>query len=62
MTALLEPLQLIGRHRALTWAVARRDLVSPYAGEMLGGVWAILHPMFLVALLLNQTLGWVRGL
>jgi lipopolysaccharide transport system permease protein len=51
MTSVLEPLQLIARHRALTWAVARRDLVSPYAGEMLGGVWAILHPMFLVALL-----------
>jgi lipopolysaccharide transport system permease protein len=51
MTAILEPVQVIVRHRALTWAVARRDLVSPYAGEMLGGVWAILHPMFLVALL-----------
>jgi lipopolysaccharide transport system permease protein len=51
VTAIFEPLQLIARHRALTWAVARRDLVSPYAGEMLGGVWAILHPMFLVALL-----------
>jgi lipopolysaccharide transport system permease protein len=51
MTAFIEPLQLIARHRALTWAVARRDLVSPYAGEMLGGVWAAVHPVFLVALL-----------
>jgi len=49
--AVLDPLRLIARHRALTWAVAKRDLVSPYAGEMLGGVWAIVHPMFLVALL-----------
>lgn len=51
MTALVEPLRTIVRNRALTWAVARRDLVSPYAGEVLGGVWAILHPVFLVALL-----------
>jgi lipopolysaccharide transport system permease protein len=51
MNAVVEPLRVIARHRALTWAVARRDLVSPYAGEMLGGVWALLHPLFLVALL-----------
>ena len=32
MTSALDPLQVIARHRGLTWAIARRDLVSPYAG------------------------------
>jgi lipopolysaccharide transport system permease protein len=51
MMTVSEPLRVIARHRALTWAVARRDLVSPYAGQMLGGVWALVHPMFMVILL-----------
>ena len=48
---IVEPLWFLFRHRALIWAMAQRDMVAPYAGQMLGGVWAIVHPLFLVILL-----------
>lgn len=31
--------------------MAQRDLLTPYAGQMLGGVWALVHPLFFVTLL-----------
>jgi lipopolysaccharide transport system permease protein len=47
----LWPLQLLLRHRELIWAMATRDILVSYAGQMLGGLWVIVHPLFLVSLL-----------
>ncbi len=33
------------RHRALVWALARRDLVARYRGTALGFLWTFLHPL-----------------
>src|SRR5690606_12485274 len=49
--AVLEPPLFLWRHRDLIAAMSQRDLVTPYAGQVLGAVWAIGHPLFLVALL-----------
>ena len=48
--AVLEPFRFMRQHRALILSMAQRDLVVPYAGQMIGGVWAIAHPLFLVVL------------
>lgn len=56
--AVLHPRRLIGvtgdvlaglyRHRALLAEQVRRDLVDQYAGQMLGGAWSLLHPLFIM--------------
>jgi lipopolysaccharide transport system permease protein len=40
---------LLTRHRHLTWALAKREIMDRYAGQMLGLVWAVGHPMLLMA-------------
>jgi lipopolysaccharide transport system permease protein len=42
----------IVQRRALLWELVRRDLSEAYAGSMLAGFWAILHPVFLISLYL----------
>jgi lipopolysaccharide transport system permease protein len=47
----VRPFTFLWQHRDLIWAMAQRDIAVPYAGQMLGSVWALGHPLFLVALL-----------
>jgi lipopolysaccharide transport system permease protein len=39
---------LVRRHRHLTWALARREITDRYAGQMMGLVWAVGHPLLLM--------------
>lgn len=32
-------------HRRLVWDLAKRQLREPHAGQALGGIWVLLHPM-----------------
>lgn len=36
------------RHRQLTWEMARREITDRYAGQVLGSLWAIAHPLVLI--------------
>ena len=42
---------LIGRRR-LIWAMAKREVTDRYTGQMLGGVWAVMHPLLLMGVYL----------
>jgi lipopolysaccharide transport system permease protein len=48
---LVDPIALLYRNRHLTWALAQRDLLVPYAGQFFGALWTVGHPLFLAALL-----------
>lgn len=54
--ALVEPardgVNLLVRQRRLIWAMARREVSDRYAGQMLGGVWAVGHPLILMGVYL----------
>jgi lipopolysaccharide transport system permease protein len=39
-------------HWPLTWAMARREVSDRYAGQLLGAVWAVGHPLLLMAVYL----------
>jgi lipopolysaccharide transport system permease protein len=41
---------LLSRHRQLTWEMTKRELQERYAGQMLGTVWTLGHPLLLMAL------------
>lgn len=43
-------LSVLRRHRALLWALCRRDIQNRYAGSVAGVVWALIHPLALLAL------------
>lgn len=38
------------RHRELLFELVRRELTERYAGQMLGAVWALVHPLMLIGL------------
>jgi len=40
----------MARHARLTWAMARRDMLSRHAGQFLGLFWIVGHPLFLTIL------------
>ena len=42
---------LVGRRR-LILAMAKREITDRYAGQMLGGVWAVVHPLLVMAVYL----------
>lgn len=42
--------RLYTAHRHLIWELAKRDLRDRYAGQFLGVLWAVGHPLFLMAL------------
>ena len=44
-----ELLGLLARHRQLTWAMTRREISDRYAGQVLGTLWAVGHPLVLMA-------------
>ena len=48
-TALANGAALIVRQRRLIWAMAKREITDRYAGQMLGAVWAVGHPLILMA-------------
>jgi lipopolysaccharide transport system permease protein len=41
---------VLSRHRQLTWEFTKRELQERYAGQMLGTVWTLGHPLLLMAL------------
>ncbi len=41
---------LVTRHRELTWAMTKRDISDRYADQALGTLWAIGHPLALMAI------------
>lgn len=41
-------LRLLGRHRELTLAMAKREITDRYAGQTLGWLWAVGHPLVLM--------------
>ena len=47
--ALGELLGILSRHRQLTWSMTRREITDRYAGQFLGSLWAIGHPLVLMA-------------
>lgn len=48
--SLLNLIQLYLRHRQLTWEMIKRDITERYAGQVFGLLWAIGHPLFLMAI------------
>lgn len=52
VSALAEMGRLLHRQRHLTIEMARQDLFGRFAGQILGGLWAVAHPLFLMALYL----------
>jgi len=47
---LLNLIQIYTRHRQLAWEMFKRDVTDRYAGQMLGPLWAIGHPLFLMGI------------
>ncbi len=47
--AFREIVLLLTRHRQLTAAMARREIADRYAGQALGMIWAIIHPLVIMA-------------
>lgn len=43
---------LLVRQRRLIWAMAKREVSDRYAGQMLGAVWAVAHPLLVMAVYL----------
>jgi lipopolysaccharide transport system permease protein len=50
LKAFFELVRILLRYRPLVAEMARRELFEQYAGQVLGGVWAVVHPIFLIAL------------
>lgn len=42
--------RLLFRHRELTWEMTKREITDRYAGQLLGPLWVIGHPLLLMAL------------
>jgi lipopolysaccharide transport system permease protein len=47
--AFVAPTFLLYRHRALTLALVRREILDRYVGQMLGAFWVVGHPLILVS-------------
>lgn len=47
--AFRELISLLTRHRQLTLAMARREISDRYAGQILGAMWTVGHPLVLMA-------------
>ena len=48
--AMRELLSLVHQHRELTWEMTRREFTEKHAGQWLGGLWAVIHPLVLVSI------------
>ncbi len=42
--------ELLSRHRQLTWEMTKREIAEKYAGQVLGSFWALCHPILLMGL------------
>lgn len=47
-THILEPLLSVWRHRSLVWQMSRKDVIGRYRGSVLGLVWSIFNPIFML--------------
>lgn len=43
---------LLTRHRQLTWEMTKREISDRYAGQVFGTIWAVCHPLILMAVYL----------
>ena len=46
--SLTAPFGQLLRHRVLTYELAKREILDRYAGQMLGAIWAVGHPLIMV--------------
>lgn len=46
----LAPLAMLSRDSRLIWQLSRREVAARYRGSMLGVVWALVNPLFLLAI------------
>ncbi len=65
--AFQEIIQLLYKHRYLTWEMTKRDITDRYSGQVLGAVWAIVHPLslmgiyvFIFAFVFNANVGHIK--
>lgn len=49
---ILSTLRVVARYRRLTLELARRDISDRYAGQVLGSVWALVHPIATISVFL----------
>lgn len=52
LKTLREAFAVLYRHRVLTFEMARRDIMSRHAGQLLGAGWVVFHPLVLVGVYL----------
>ena len=45
---LAEPFSAFGRHRSLTWELAKRDVLGRYRGASFGLLWSVLSPFLML--------------
>lgn len=48
--AFIDTFGILIRRRELAWKLTKRDIGSKHAGQFMGSFWAIIHPLFLIAL------------
>jgi len=48
--AFREIISLLTRHRQLTWEMTKREISDRYAGQVIGTIWAIGHPLILMGI------------
>jgi lipopolysaccharide transport system permease protein len=48
-STLVNPVEVLFRHRTLTLALAKREILDRYVGQMLGTLWVLGHPLLLVS-------------
>lgn len=49
LVAVRELLALLTKHRQLTWEMSKREVTDRYTGQILGVLWAVGHPLILMA-------------
>jgi len=52
LQAFLEIAEILQRHSSLTIEMAKQDLRGRFAGQAMGSVWIVAHPMFLMSIYL----------
>jgi lipopolysaccharide transport system permease protein len=48
LSAFYEISSLINTYKTLTWEMAKREITDRYRGQILGWLWAILHPLVMI--------------
>ena len=46
--AFREIVNLLTKHKYLTWEMAKREITERYKGQIFGSFWAVLHPLVLI--------------